>query len=333
MRKFVTFIMIMVIFAGCKKPENKIEVKKQDSGLEISESIDRALTYLENRQERNGDFPSLVCRDYQRKKCMDHKGSVFSTTFVVHSVNKIKNKRVEKIASKGLDFIRSKKEKGDIWRFWGTRIDPDLDDTSCSSYLISKNGEKLNNKDVILNNRNEKGLFNTWIRKSEVNDAEGVVNANVLMYLGENIHTVKACRWIVSNLLSGKGKELVHYYPDVPVLFYTISRAHSIHDFECVRKHVPVLVEKAAEMIEGYVKKNDFLNVAFLLNTLLNFNVSGKELKQYSRFFIKGQNSDGSWKSSLFFLALDPPETVSSSYFYSENATTALVLEFLSGVD
>lgn len=64
------------------------------------------------------------------------------------------------------------------------------------------------------------------------------------------------------------------------------------------------------------------LDTALALNTLFNFDYSGKEINSGINYLLKRQLADGSWKKSFLFLGPFPWR-----YYGSEELTTALVLE------
>jgi len=321
----ITVICIAIVFVSVSIVQSEV------SSGNIEQAIRRAEAFLYAQQEPNGDFPSRVCRTVNGEGCRIHKGSVFSTTFVLYSLQflPVTEKR-RRMLKKGHTFIDSKRQPGDLWRFCGTIIDYDLDDISCASYLLESLGYALENKKQIYDNRDENNIFKTWIRQKETdhNDIEGVVNANALLYLGENKETVDACNWIVNAVKSGKEDDILTYYPDSAVLFYTLSRAFFQKGLPCVEQAVPLLIVKISEKIPQYIEQHDFLNAALLLNALLNLGYDVKALKNYADFFVEHQAERGSWESSLFFMAVDLPKAP-SSYFFSESVTTALTAEFL----
>lgn len=320
----VILSLVVYIFAPIKSKETP-----SDQSFGINESIEKAVRYLENQQETSGDFPSKVCNTLKKERCNIHLDSTFSTTFVVYSLDlSPENETAKKLSKKGTDFIINQKSDDDLWRFWGDKIDYDLDAISCAAYLLDSKGHTLKNRETLYNNRDSTGVFKTWIRDKEKNDLEGVVNANVLLYLGENERTIPACEWILSAIKNGTENDILFYYPESPILFYTLSRAYKAHNFNCIKKELPLLRSKIKKVLPIYGNKKDYLNVAFLLNALLNFEGRPQEVLGYTSFFIENQNSDGSWNESLFFVGVEPPAQP-SSYFYSDAVTTALVFEFL----
>ena len=116
-----------------------------------------------------------------------------------------------------------------MWRYWTAEherhlaIPPDLDDTACAAQVLHRHGVTLpDHRGLFLANRDHHGLFYTWITprwhpppahggfwrvalrryrtpvlsrmfwrltESAPDDVDGVVNANVLFYLGESAQT------------------------------------------------------------------------------------------------------------------------------------------------
>lgn len=323
-----TVIMVAILFISIQIVHSEV------SPGNIQQSVRKAVDFLSIQQEANGDFPSRVCRTINGEGCRIHKGSVFSTTFVLYSLQFFPlTEKTGTMLEKGRAFIDSKREAGDLWRFCGTLIDHDLDDISCASFHLESLGYLLENKELIYDNRDENNIFKTWIRPGEINhnDIEGVVNANVLLYLGENNKTIAACNWIVNAIKSGRENEILTYYPDSAVLYYTLSRAFFQKRLPCVAQAVPFLIVKINEMIPQYIEKNDYLNTAFLLNALLNLGCDVKAIAYHADFFVEHQQESGSWESSVFFMAVDLPKAP-SAYFFSKLVTTALAAEFLSRI-
>ncbi len=73
------------------------------------------------------------------------------------------------------------------WRYWSSRnpnhkrLPPDINDTACVASALKNHYYKLlfsSNTQRILKNRNEQGLFYTWLgRLPARNDVDSVVNA------------------------------------------------------------------------------------------------------------------------------------------------------------
>ena len=109
-----------------------------------------------------------------------------------------------------------------VWSYWtgasGKRIEPDLDDTSLLSFVLRRHHPHValgSNVEAILASRNRDGLFHTWLRPpDQSNDVDAVVNANVVLHLGERKETAAACDFLRACVLSGQEAGSYWYYVD-----------------------------------------------------------------------------------------------------------------------
>ncbi|MGI6393804.1 MAG: hypothetical protein ACOX2F_03565 [bacterium] len=318
------------VFASPSIEQNfKKRERRSDLNIQIEQKIESGINFLSLKQQRNGEFASFSCSSPDKKECFPHKGSIFISTFILYSLNFVKdNATARTIIKKGTDYIKSKREKGDLWRFWGDKIDHDLDDTSCASFILELDKEPLFNKSTIYSNRNQEGLFKTWIREREKNDVDGVVNTNVLLYLGEDKMTIPACNALVNAVIEEREREINYYYPEIAVFYYTLSRAYFEKQLKCVEKGIPVIVKKIENMLNSKEFENDAMVKAMLLNGLLNFKKWSKTMDASAKMFLKIDFSSSSLVKSPFFVAGEPPDKPSFYYFSNETAV-ALVVEFL----
>ena len=118
-----------------------------------------------------------------------------------------------------------------LWRYWNN-LPPDLDDTSvCSIVSASHIWIFLGlNIEAILRYRDRDGRFRTWMVspediEAEWNEADAVVNANVIAYLGDRPQTRPAQRWIEELLRQGREAEALVYYSEPMDLYLAVARA------------------------------------------------------------------------------------------------------------
>ena len=121
-----------------------------------------------------------------------------------------------------------------LWRYY-RHLPQDLDSSTLCSLVSGNHPWILLERNVpeILANRDEKGLFQTWILAHDEPavvspfriEADPVVNANVIAYLGERAETGDALRWLeglnTEDKLAGTSK----WYPDTASIYYAITRA------------------------------------------------------------------------------------------------------------
>lgn len=304
-----------------------------NGNLNLGNSIERAIGFLYQSQLPWGEFKTLACWNrFMLASFFD--SSPFVTSFVLYSLQGVKNEKVKKITEKAINFLLSEQEKGGIWRFWTKRnkkrIPPDLDDTSAISFILKRHKVNFDdNRQLIINNRNKNDLFLTFIiNETEKYNFAGLinrfkdhicagVNANVLLYLGQDDPAV--CSYINQAIREDLPRAL--YYPNKLALFYLVSRAF--------KNKVTALGENKEFVINSilsYQKKpgvfGSDLGTALALNTLFNFSYLGRELDLGINYLAKRQLANGSWRKSFLFLGPFPYR-----YYGSEELTTALAIE------
>ena len=80
---------------------------------------------------------------------------------------------------------------------------------------------------AILANRNQDGLFYTWIKldKDRENDIDSVVNANVLFYIREFEGVQKVVDYLFTVISENREEQSYWYYLSPSALYYMIARA------------------------------------------------------------------------------------------------------------
>ncbi|MBI5030986.1 MAG: hypothetical protein HZB51_10695 [Chloroflexi bacterium] len=257
------------------------------------------------------------------------------------------------MTTRGLKFLCAEMERNGLWRYWSSRnalhdvLPPDLDDTSCISFILNQHQQTLANRELILANRTRDGLFYTWlapraasaphwaneIRRATntsartlfsisgtLENVDCAVNANVLLYLGECRETQPA----IDFLKQSTSKETIcsSYYADRIALYYLLSRAYY--------NGVPSLEETRDAVIQSIITRQvrdrsfgNALLTALAICTWLNFNQPQSALDGAVAYLLRTQSHVGSWKRIPMWLG-------PASYYGSEELTTALCVEALS---
>jgi hypothetical protein len=186
--------------------------------------------------------------------------------------------------------------------------------------------------DAILASRNSDGLFQTWLRPADrPNDVDAVVNANVVLHLGERKETQAVCDYLRACVLSGQESGSYWYYLDDSALHYAISRAlwHGVCALGDVRD---ALIEKALDRRRPDGSFGDELCTAWTLSTLINVGSEHRDAISCAvRWLLARQRSDGGWACVAAWGAREPPGplTVLSG---SEELTAAACVEALARV-
>lgn len=137
--------------------------------------------------------------------------------------------------------------------------------------------------------------------EAERKDIDGVVNANVIHYLGKTPITIKGIEYLAKQLSEGNELNFDKWYKTDSVVYYLISRLKK-HDFEEL-KDVFFKWEKAIlNIIEsGNLSKFEDLDLALYANTLFNLGIENSLIKPIIQELILRQNSNGSWKRKIFY--------------------------------
>ncbi len=237
----------------------------------------------------------------------------------------------------------------------------DLDDTSCISSLYRDYNIPYpfaNNNNIILCNRTKEGLFYTWFVmrckwiknktfwklvlnelkrpvaslvfwysvEANRNDVDGVVNANVLYYLGMNTHTEPIIGFINSIILNEKEDDCDLWYRDPFIVYYFFSR-----NFYAGIKELSPIVEPIIQRILAKVKPNGMLgetvlDTAWGICALTNLGYQGTVIDNAVSFLISQQTKTGSWDRWIAFYG--GPKKLQG--FGCEELTTAFCIEALA---
>ncbi len=305
----------------------------------VEHCLDRAIDFLYRSQLPWGEFKTLASWNFLMIPAY-YDSSPFGTGLILHNLKGLNDKRVSKMIDKAITFLLSEKEERGTWRFWTSRnkkrIPPDLDDISVISSGLKLYGVQFeDNKDIVLNNRNKEGLFLTWVLderhkknlfwKLAAEDADCVVNVNVLTYLGRSLPEV--CSYI--NGLISEDRSSSYYYPSKLAFFYFVSRAVRF-GVTCFKKNRKRIINSVLSCQKKDGSFGNEMETALGLNTLFNLNYFGKETEGGISYLLRGQRKNGGFKKQVYFLGI-PWWFLALSPFYgyygSEEITTGVCIE------
>lgn len=171
--------------------------------------------------------------------------SVFPTALAAYSLSFAP--RAAMVRERAVDFLVAEMEPHGLWKHWTRahpyhrQLPPDLDDTSCASTALALAGRTFpDNRALLLRNRNREGLFRTWkltlaqlrhplvaftfFTKTSARpfDADAVVNANTLHYLGG---VPEVAQHLVRILRENREPHCDKWYENPFAIWYFFSRA------------------------------------------------------------------------------------------------------------
>ena len=186
-----------------------------------------------------------------------------------------------------------------VWRYW-PHLPPDVDTTSVCSLALGFHPWLLAgwNRERLTRNRDGSGRFHTWLLDGPIEslDADAIVNANALAYLGQTASTRRARDWLVSLVETGKEREAIHYYWDPVDLYAAMAQAGRLQAalFDDVRPLVAARIRDRRARDGSY---GDILRTASALLSLdsLGCPPSRDDLGASVRVLLMGQQADGGW--------------------------------------
>ena len=197
-----------------------------------------------------------------------------------------------------------------LWRYY-RHLPQDLDSSTLCSLVIGNHPWILLERNVaaILANRDENGLFQTWILADDEPDvvstfrieADPVVNANVIAYLGERPETREARHWLEGLVVEGKLDGTSKWYPDTASIYYAITRA-LMRVPSALDGLRPVLADRILGLRDGKGEFGNILQTAQAVSTLYNIgSLEGIDAEHQALRFLDSQREDGSWPELLAF--------------------------------
>ncbi len=331
MRRLTSFAVFVLLIglapacppAGAAAPPDRLSWARQ-----------RAIAFLAKAQNPDGSFPAELCLPAEGQ-CRPSPTTVFTAAMVLYALRGAEAPPAPAVFTKGMAFLEGEVQSGGLWRFNSRgasvpALSPDSDDTALASFLIAGTGKAVRNQDRFAGNRDNAGRFYTWFRNpGERNDVDSVVNANVLLYLGDGPSTESACRWLVSLVREGREAGSFPYYIHAADLYYALARAYA-NGAVCLTPAMPILRER----IVGLAGPDGSLsgNVQHTLLAALALSYAGycgPVLKAMRDFVIQRQKADGSFAPSFVFAGPEPPAP-RTAFWRSAAITTALAVELLS---
>ncbi|MDQ3814338.1 MAG: hypothetical protein M3347_10355, partial [Armatimonadota bacterium] len=295
----------------------------------FDESIERGLEFLRRSQLPSGEFKLYGSPDMamERERVLD--SSPFATSLVAYSLGFADWPQAQALVARALQSLRADMELPGMWRHWTKNdlyqryLPPDADDIACASYLLRRYGVfEPKNRALLLANRSREGLFYTWFiprfaytlepsywrvtlreavhprgianlwktTPATPNDVDGVVNANVLFYLGESQLTQPVIDYLIRTIQRQEEDSCDKWYGRY-MFYYALSRNFfaGVTQLETVRDEViRRIVQDARE--DGSIGDN-VLETAIAVCSLLNWHALPAETHRAVQLLISTQRA------------------------------------------
>ena len=274
------------------------------------ESIRRGLDFLESAIDENGAWHCIrfnlgdpnIPRHFERPP--------FISAFCALALECCEEARAGAICAATKKYLVDTIEYPGLWRYY-RHLPQDLDSTSLCSLVIGDHPWVFLGRNVprILANRDEEGRFMTWVLEDDEPDvvsrfrieADPVVNANVIAYLGDCPETRDAQRWLEALITEGNLEGSSKWYPDEVAICYATARA-VIRARPALDRLRPVLAERILGLRDEEGDFGNILQTAQAVSALHHVGrLDGIDAKREVERFTGSQREDGSWPELLAF--------------------------------
>jgi hypothetical protein len=318
---------------GCRAESHSGSRTTMTASERLAPSVRRGMRFLYDHQLPYGEFRTYASPS-TRMLVTSLDSSVFVTTFVLHGIARIDSPFVTTMTEKAISFLREELRGPGLFQYYTLRntnsIGYDLDDTACASVALQQSHALVidgRNIEYFIENRNEAGLFYTWVGGAAVeNDVDSIVNANVVFYLGDRDETRSACRYLIDTIESNRESDSYRHYLDDMTLYYAVSRAYA-HGTSSLGGAREAIIEKILRRSRDDGSFGDVLATTCAVCSLANFRYDGVErLTDAARYLQEQQSANGSWRRMAMYFQ-------PGRYYGSEELTTGLCIEALTHVN
>jgi hypothetical protein len=273
----------------------------------IRRALDRGVAYLESAQLPSGEIPIEISATAEMDGDCSRQPAVFPAAVAARVLSIAPS--AERVRSRALDFLQREMSPDGLWRHPSSdlreyRDTPlDLDDTSIASTALAAAGRPFpDNRPLLLACRERSGLFRTWIvrrwrhplrtyrffrRIAEERDVDAVINANVVIYLGDCEETRPAIEHMLTVLRAEREMTSTIWYGSRFTVWYFFTHA--------LRNIAPEAGEMIVPRIEAAAPANA-LELALATSTLLLWN-RAPDIQP----LIEAQLPSGAWPRCGFY--------------------------------
>ena len=274
------------------------------------ESIRRGLRFLESTVDRNGAWHCIRFNLSDPKIPRHFERPPFVSALCVLALQSCDEAQARALCAGTRAYLADTAEHPGFWRYY-RHLPQDLDSTTVCSLALETHPWMLLGRNVprILANQDREGRFMTWVLEDGEPDvvasfrieADPVVNANVIAYLGDHPETRRAQGWLVSRIsengLDGSSK----WYPDTVTVYYAVTRAMTRARTVLDRVR-PTLADRILGLREDQGAFGNVLQSAQAVSALYNIGrLDSADTRSLVEMFMSAQREDGSWPELLAF--------------------------------
>ena len=274
------------------------------------ESVRRGLAFLESTIDDNGAWHCIRFNTAEPDIPRHFERPPFVSAFCALALERCGDARARALYNAAKAYIGETIEYPGLWRYY-RHLPQDLDSTALCSLVIEDHPWILLKRNTagILENRDEDGRFMTWVLAGDEPDvvsrfrieADPVVNANVIAYLGDCPETRDAQRWLEALVTEGRIEGSSKWYPDEAAICYAIARA-VLRIQPSLDRLRPILAERLLDLRDEKGEFANILQAAQAVSALYNIGSLEKiDRKRQLERLVNSQRDDGSWQELLAF--------------------------------
>lgn len=304
------------------------------------ESIRNGLDFVESTLDKNGAWNCVrfnlsdpnIPRHYERPP--------FVSALCVLAIEDCTEAKATALCARTKNYLVETMEFPGFWRYY-RHLPRDLDSTALCSLVIGSHPWICLGRNVsgIVANQDEDGRYKTWILEEGEPDvvskfrieADPVVNANLVAYLGDQPETKKAQRWLEQLVSEGDVEGTSKWYPDSITIYYALTRA-VVRARPAFLSLESVLADRIMDCRDTSGDFGNILHTAQAVSALYNIGQLERiNVEQHVEQFIATQRADGSWPEYLAFGDQSMQwGTVGQIGHGSESVTSAFCIEALN---
>ena len=274
------------------------------------ECIRRGLVFLESTIDEKGAWHCIRFNVADPNIPRHFERPAFISAYCVLALEYCREARAESICASTRTYLASTIEYPGFWRYY-RHLPQDLDSTTLSSLVIGTHPWILLGRNIprMLANRDAEGRFMTWVLEQDEPDvvsrfrieADPVVNANVIAYLGDRPETRDAQRWLEALISEGEPAGSSKWYPDEVAIYYATARAMN-RAHPALAGLGPVLADRVLGLRDGNGDFGNLLQTAQAVSVLHGVECLDRiDVKRQVERLIGSQREDGSWPELLAF--------------------------------
>ena len=274
------------------------------------EGIRRGLAFLESTIDENGAWHCIRFNVADPEIPRHFERPPFVSALCALALESSDEPQARAICTATKAYLIDTIEYPGLWRYY-RHLPPDLDSTALCSLVIGMHPWIWLERNVpgMLANRDEEGRFMTWVLAEDEPDvvsrfrieADPVVNANVLAYLGDHPGTRDAQRWLEALVTEDRLEGSSKWYPDTVAIYHAITRAMTCA--EPALDHLrPIVADRILGLRAGEGGFGNVLQTAQAVSALYNIgSLESIDAKREVERLMSSQRGDGSWPELLAF--------------------------------